>query len=75
MEGGSHMKTIEVPIIFHNGKPWLLLDSLDSSGKLRAVYISKPKQVLDFDKHHCNEVRVKKSIRYLPRKTPEKLEL
>jgi|TARA_Y100000310_G_C20517398_1_gene731890 hypothetical protein len=61
------MKSEEIPVIKKEGKNWFLLNFLSTSGTLRAVYISKPKQVLDWDKHHCNELKVKKSIRYYPK--------
>ncbi len=59
---------VEIPIKDHKEEKWLLLDVLGNSGKLRAAFISKPLQVPDSDSHHCNEVNVKTSIRYHPKK-------
>lgn len=61
------MHSIEVPLSLIKGEPVFILNKFGNSGKLRAVYISKPRQVHDSDSHHCNEVSAKGSIRYYPR--------
>lgn len=61
-------KTVEVPINYEGNEKWFLLNHFGNSGKLRAVRISKPRQVAERDSHHCNEVSVKSSIRYLPKR-------
>ena len=50
------------------GNKWLCLDVFGNTGLLKAVTINKPAQVLDDDNHHCNQVSVKTSIRYHPKK-------
>ncbi|MFC1648718.1 hypothetical protein ACFL1B_04640 [Nanoarchaeota archaeon] len=57
-----------VPVVWKEGKRWLLLNKKSNTGLLRAVKISKPHQVLDWDGHHCNQVSVKGSIRFYPKK-------
>lgn len=59
---------IEVPVIYHGEEKWLLLNYFGNAGKLRAVQISKPRQVPDPDSHHCDEVSAKSSIRYHPKR-------
>ena len=62
------INSIPVPIHYEGDDKWLILNNLGDSGKLRAVYISKTRQVADGDGHHCNEVSAKGSIRYHPKK-------
>ena len=64
----SQINEAIIPVIYHGNEKWLLLNFLSNTGKLRAVSISKPRQVHDPDSHHCNEVSVKSSIRYFPKK-------
>lgn len=59
---------VEVPVKYHGDEKWLILNILGDAGKLRAIKMSKPEQVPDWDSHHINEVRVNKSIRYYPKK-------
>lgn len=62
------IKSVEVPINYEGEEKWFVLNNFGNSGKLRAVYISKPRQVAERDNHHCNEVSAKSSIRYHPKK-------
>ena len=62
------IKSIAVPINYEGGEKWLVLNHFGNSGKLRAVHISKMRQVTERDSHHINEVSVKSSIRYHPKK-------
>ena len=62
------MGKIEVPIVIKNGEAWLILNNLSSSGKIRAAFIGKKEHVHDWDMHHCEEVQLKTSIRYHPKK-------
>lgn len=59
---------IEIPITYEGDEKWFVLNHFGDSGQLRAVSISKPRQVHEKDSHHCNEVSAKGSIRYHPRK-------
>lgn len=52
----------------NNGNKWLSLNELGNTGLLRATTISKSRQVLEDDGHHCNQVSVKTSIKYRPKK-------
>ena len=47
---------------------WKVLNHFGNASNLRAVHISKPRQVHEKDSHHCNEVTAKSSIRYHPKK-------
>ena len=62
------IKSVEVPISYENGEKWLVLKNFGDTGKLRAVAISKARQVHEGDSHHCNEISAKGSIRYHPKK-------
>ena len=61
------MSDIPIPIKEHNGEKWILLSSITKSGHIRAAEIDKPKQVLDWDSHHCSQSRVEGSIRFKPK--------
>ncbi len=62
------VNAVPIPFIQQGDKRMLLLNMLSDTGNLRAAYISKPRQVQDFDKHHCSEVNAQGSIRWLPKK-------
>ena len=62
------MDEVRIPVILREGEHWLVLNSLSNAGKLRATAISKSHPVLNFYGHHCEEVHVKTSIRYAPKK-------
>ena len=62
------IKKVEVPISYEGNDKWFVLNHFGNSGSLRAVHISKPRQVHEKDSHHCNEVSAKSSIRYHPKK-------
>ena len=65
----TEIKKIGIPVKSDKkGNRWLCLNVLGNTGLLKAVAISKPVQVLDDDTHHCNQVSVKTSIRYHPKK-------
>ena len=44
------------------------LSVLGDTGNVRAVTINKSRHIQDEDKHHCEEVNVKGSIRFIPKK-------
>jgi len=60
--------SISIPIIYYDNEPWFLLNYISQKGLVRAAFISKPRHVRDFDGHHCEEVAVKTSIRFKPKK-------
>lgn len=60
--------TIPIPIKEHNDEKWILLSAIThKSGHIRAVEIEKPRQVPDWDAHHCCQSRVEGSIRFKPK--------
>ena len=64
----ERIRSIEVPVIYEGENKWLVLNHLGNAGNLRAVHISKPRQIHEKDSHHCNEVTAKSSIRYHPKR-------
>jgi hypothetical protein len=60
--------TYPVPFKMIGDKMILLLSALGDTGNLRAATINKSRKIKDYDKHHCLEVNVKGSVRYIPKK-------
>ncbi len=58
------MKSVDLPFVERDGRKWILLSALGRSGILRAAHIAKPKQVPDWDSHHCDQVQAKSSMRF-----------
>jgi len=59
---------INIPYKIVGDKKIVFLSVLGDTGNLRAATINKPRHIQDDDKHHCEEVNVKGSIRYIPKK-------
>jgi hypothetical protein len=60
--------TYPIPYKVIGEKKFFFLSVLGDTGNLRAATINKSRLIQDEDKHHCCEVNVQGSIRYIPKK-------